>query len=141
MKRKAVVVDSSVMVKWVNSQNEDLLNQAGQILKDTERGKIELLAPELAKYEIGNALLYKDMPLSATKQSLGTIYSIPIDFYPLDQRSAANTLEIAKENKITFYDACFIQLAKERNAILVTANPKHHQQYKNKKVTNLNDYR
>lgn len=140
-KKKSLVVDTSVMVKWINSQNEESLSQAYKILKDTEAGKIELLAPELAKYEIGNALVYKGMPLPASKISLSTTYSLPITFIPLNQEMANETMEIATENKITYYDASFIDLAKEKKAILITANPKHQQPVKGVRVINIKDYR
>ena len=52
MKRKLLVIDTSVMVKWANSQNENDLNQAYKVLINAEKKKVELLAPELAKYEI-----------------------------------------------------------------------------------------
>ena len=139
--RKILVIDSSVMVKWINSQNEDYLEEADQILHDARSEKVELIAPELAKYEIGNALLYKNMSLPTSKMSLGTIYEIPLTFCVLDQEGASETMEIAKENKITYYDASFVQLTKEKKATLVTANPKHHRQFEGVKVIDLKDYR
>src|SRR3989338_5427642 len=102
MKKKFLVVDNSVMVKWINAQDEDHLEQANQILIDVEADKAKLLAPELAKYEIGNALLYKGLDLPAAKASLGTIYSLPITFLPMTDQQADETLEIAQEKKITY---------------------------------------
>src|SRR3989304_1761685 len=87
MKRKLLVIDTSVMVKWANSQNENDLNQAYKVLINAEKKKVELLAPELAKYEIGNALLNKKMLLPETKLSLQTIYSLPIIFIPRIKRA------------------------------------------------------
>ncbi|SRR3989344_7792649 len=141
MKRKLLVIDTSVMVKWANSQNENDLNQAYKVLINAEKKKVELLAPELAKYEIGNALLNKKMLLPETKLSLQTIYSLPIIFIPTNQESATETMEIAKENSITYYDAAFVQLAREKNATLVSANPKHHRQFKDIRVIDLKNYR
>ena len=141
MKKKILVIDSSVMVKWINSQNEDNLEKADQIRHDARLEKVELIAPELAKYEIGNALLYKSISLPASKVSFSAIYEVPISFYPLNHKSAIETMEIAKENSITYYDAAFIQLAREKNATLVTANPKHHRQFKDIRVIDLKNYR
>lgn len=140
MKIKLLVVDTSVMVKWTNSQNEDNLNQAYKILIDVEKGNVELLSPELAKYEIGNALLNKGAPLPETRLSQTMIYSLPITFVSMNQENAAETMEIARENKITYYDASFVSLAKEKNATLVTANPKHQKRFPEIKVIDLRDY-
>ena len=128
------------MVKWINSQNEDYLEKADQIRHNARLEKVELLAPELAKYEIGNALLNKKMSLPEAKHSMRTIYSIPITFIPMNQERADETIEIATENNITFYDAAFVCLAKEKNVTLITANPKHQRQFPGVKVTELADY-
>lgn len=71
-KPKPLVVDTSVIVKWLNQKDEPYLNQADKIFEDASKQKIEILAPELAKYEAGNALLYKGMTLPESKQSLAT---------------------------------------------------------------------
>ncbi len=140
MKRRLHVIDSSVMVKWLNRQDEDYVSQADQIRHDARLEKIKIIAPELAKYEIGNALLYKNMDTPAVKLGLETLYKLPINFYTLNQKRANEILEIAKENKITYYDAAFIQLAREKNATLITANPKHHRQIKGVKIVDIKDY-
>lgn len=141
--RKQVVVDSSVIIKWVNSQDENLLKHADNILKDTEKEKIEIFAPELAKYEIGNALLNKKMELSTTKVSLSTVYAIPITFIPLDEVSAKHTMEIAWKSGITYYDASFIALAEKLKAEIITDNPKHLKKSltTEAKVVALKDYK
>ena len=54
-----LVVDSSVIVKWLNATDEQNLEEADQILADAIKDNVELIAPELAKYEIGNVLLLK----------------------------------------------------------------------------------
>lgn len=140
MKRKLLVIDTSVMVKWVNGQNEDNLEKADQVRRDARLGKVEILAPELAKYEIGNALLNKRMTLPETKLSQATIYSLPITFIPMSQVNADETIEIATKNNITFYDAAFVSLAKEKSATLITANPKHQRQFPGVRVVDLKTY-
>ena len=143
MKRKRkLVIDSSVAVKWLNEQGEDHLEQADRILKDTQDQKAYLIMPELAKYEVGNALLHKQMPLQNTVGSVATYYSIPIQFIPQDQKQAQDTVRIAKENKVTFYDATFMALAKEEKAVLITDNPNHqNKKVDGLKVISLKDYR
>lgn len=54
---------------------------------------------------------------------------------------ANETMQIAAENKITYYDASFIDLAKEKKAVLITANPKHQQSVKGVRVVNIKNYR
>jgi predicted nucleic acid-binding protein len=131
---KPVVIDSSVAVKWLSGQDENDILQADAILKDAQKNKIYIVMPELAKYEIGNALLYKEMLPQQALGSIATYYSIPIQFVDQDQQQAQLTMQIALDRKITFYDASFIALAQELGADLITSNPKHQQ----KKVNGVN---
>ena len=137
-----LVIDSSVAVKWLNRQDEDHIDMSNKILKDAQEGKTHLIMPELAKYEIGNALLYKNMPLQNTLGSVATYYGIPIEFVPQDQQQAQGAMAIAFDNKVTFYDASFMSLAIENKAKLVTDNPKHQsKKISGLKVISLRDYR
>ncbi len=143
---KKVVTDSSVMVKWVSQDGELNLDKADQLLTDVQAGKVSLQAPELAKYEIGNALLKKGLSQTQAFQSLGTIYSLPIRFVAETEELANQTYQMANELrrggdlKFTYYDASFAALAKQDGAILVTANPKHQAKIAGVKVISLENY-
>lgn len=137
-----IVCDSSVIVKWVSSEGEDNLEQADQILKDRQDKKAELFAPELAKYEVANALLLgKQLPPSQAMISLGTVYSLPIEFIPENFGLAKNSYQFAQQFGITYYDASFVSLAELLDATLVTDNPKHQAKVEGVKVLPLKDYK
>ena len=138
---QSVVVDSSVVVKWINSQNESNLQQADKLLKANQRGESKLYVPELTKYEVGNVLWKKGLDRTTAKASLATLYSLPLYFITQDEIQAQETLEIALRNGITFYDASFIALAKYLNAPLITDNPKHQKKYTGITVIPLQNYR
>lgn len=144
---KTIVTDSSVMVKWVSKDDEPNLKQADKLLKDVEAGKVSLVAPELAKYEIGNALLKKGLTPVQAFQSLGTIYSLPVMFVPESEELAIETYQMAQKARsgsdlrFTYYDAAFTALAKSQNAVLVTDNPKHHKKIAGVNVLPLEDYK
>ena len=140
MAKRQLIVDSSVAVKWVNGNDEKNLDQADKIIADLEANKLELVAPELAKFELGNALLNKKISPEGTKASLASYYGIPISFISWDQNLAEDTMDMAFENKITYYDASFMVLAKKFGATLVTDNPKHQKQVAGVKVVSLKDY-
>lgn len=141
MNKTKVVIDSSVAVKWVNSQNEAYLKQADKILQDLQDKKIEIIMPELSKYEIGNALFNKGMSLIETQTVLEKFYEIPIIFVVEDNNLAKKTIRIAKSSNITYYDAAFLALAQKIGGVLITDNPKHQKKkIKNLKVKALKDY-
>lgn len=143
---KIIVTDSSVIVKWVNKDDESNLENADKLLHDVQTGKAALLAPELAKYEVGNALIKKGLTTAQAFQSLGTVYSLPIRFIPENEDLALLTYEMAAkvqeigDSKFTYYDAAFTALAKREQAILVTDNPKHQKKISGVKVVSLGDY-
>ena len=138
---KSVVVDTSVIVKWVNQDKEENLPQATQILNDVKNNQIELIAPEIARYEVGNALLYsKKLIPSEANISFGTAYSLPITFVAESEDLARETFSLAHKAGITYYDASFLSLAKKYRADLVTENTKHQKSSSGVKVVSLKDY-
>lgn len=140
MSKKRLVVDSSVIVKWINHQDEKLLDKADAILHQARKGNLELISPELAKYEVGSALLYKGMELPAAIESLNLVYDLPIQFIPISVNQASETMEIAFRCHMSYYDASFLSLAKQQQASVVTDNPKHQKKFTDVKVIALADY-
>lgn len=138
---KVIVVDSSVLVKWLHQKDELYLEQADQLLNEAQSGETTLLAPELAKYEVGNALLFgKKLSLDEANSIFSSFYLFPIQFIPESKDLANETYKIAQEVGTTYYDASFMSLAKQYNATLVTDNIKHQGKDSNTKVVALKDY-
>lgn len=135
------VVDSSVVVKWLNQQDEELTTQADKILKDAQNEDIILLTSELAKYEVGNALvIHKEISPAEAEITFKDLFTLPVQFISQNEDLANETYKIAKQAKITYYDACFLALAKHNNATLVTDNIKHQGKDSSIKVVALKDY-
>lgn len=137
-----LVIDTSILVKWLNRTNEKDIDKADKIMELALTGKIKLIAPELAKYELGNVLL-KGKRLTSKEAciSLGTAYSLPINFITESLDLAKKTYDIAYNFEVTYYDASFMALAKEQEADLITDNPKHQKKkMKGLKVISLKDY-
>lgn len=139
-KPKKLVLDSSVLVKWVNSQEEQYLKQSDALLEDCKKGAVVFFVPELAKYEVGNALWKKGLSQPQAKAALAAIYAAPVSFIKQDEDEAARAMDIAIETRMTFYDATFVALAERLGAALVTDNPKHQSKIKHVKVISLKNY-
>lgn len=139
---RTIVVDTSVFAKWLSKKNEDNVATADQILQDLRSNKIEILVPELIKYELGNVLLKgKQLTPQEAYVSLATIYSLPITFLTESEDIAKETYTIAHQANITYYDAAFLSIAKQYNAILVTENMKHQGKALGVNVVSLKDYK
>lgn len=83
----------------------------------------------LAFYELGNAVwkqvyLYRTLDLEKAKLVLNTLIEV---FNKMRKISKENTIKIlnhAVKNKITYYDAAYLQAAIDNNLILVTDDEK-----------------
>lgn len=136
-----IVVDSSVILKWLYRADEKYLEQADKILQDGYTDKIFILAPELAKYEVGNVLLAaKKLEVGKAKEVFDIFYSLPVQFIAETLGHAEETYAVGSKSGITYYDASFVALAKKEGAILITDNPKHQQKFPGVKVVSLKDY-
>jgi predicted nucleic acid-binding protein len=141
MSQDTIVVDTSVIVKWLNQDDEDYMDQADKVLKDAELDKIVIIAPELARYEVGNVLISgKKLDLEQAKIILAQFYKLPISFVEDTTLLAEETYGIALDAKVTYYDASFMALASLYDATLVTDNLKHQGRLKRIKVTAIKDY-
>ena len=140
-KSKHFVVDSSVIIKWLNHIDEDYIQQAQRLLDHIEAGDVIAIIPDLVKYEVGNALLVKKgLNLTQANVSLGTVYNLPLTFVPMTQNLAELTYKTGQELNITFYDASFVSIAEQLGAVLVTDNVKHQGKSTKVKVIPLKDY-
>lgn len=136
------MADSSVILKWLYSEDEDLLPQANLLLQRAIDGKVRLLAPELAKYEVGNVLLKaKKLPVDQGHETLNVFYALPLEFENESFDSAKTAYKMGIGSGMTYYDASFAALAKQEKAILVTANPKHQIKMLGVKVVALENYK
>lgn len=137
---KPLIIDSSVIIKWLNKTKEEYLEQADKLLSQAKIGEVELFAPELAKYEIGNVLITKKVSSDDAKTLLAILYSFPINFVAETENLAKETFALAEYLGITYYDASFLSLATQYNATLVTDNIKHQGKNSGIKVISLKDY-
>ena len=135
-----LVVDSSVIVKWLNQTKEQNLKQADKILQNVNEGEVEIIVPELVKYEVGNVLITKGVTTIEAETSLNILYTLPITFITESLDLAEQTYSLADELGITYYDASFLSLAKQYNATLITDNIKDQGKKSAIKVISLKDY-
>ncbi len=141
MKSQSYVVDSSVIVKWLSNYNERRVAQADQLLRDVQESRVTLSAPQLAIYEVSNALLKgKQLPPAEVSRLLHILYLIPIDWVTETEEQIMAGYRIGHRYNMTVYDAAFVALAKAREAKLVTDNIKHQGKAKGVEVLALADY-
>ncbi len=106
---KTLVVDSSVILKWIISHKEDWLDKADLLLRHFNAGKVRLVTIVLAKYEVANAIRFKSYSDLEKIDFINHFFEIPLKFYQISYSQAAEAMVLANDCQITFYDAAFIE--------------------------------
>ena len=114
-----VVVDASVGLKWVlQEEHSDRAAALGP-------GR-ELLTSALFWAEAGNAIASRvrrgELDHVRGNDALRDLEDAPLQTRPLDARAVLAALAIANELAHPIYDCCYLSLALEEDAIVVTAD-------------------
>jgi predicted nucleic acid-binding protein len=118
-----VVVDTSVLIKWIKTKDEDLVNEARRLLTDIERRPLEVNVPALLLYEVGNILLLKTkLDTAGLNDALSYLESLPFSVAPPATPLLKRAARLGKELSLTFYDASFVVLGVELDCLFITAD-------------------
>lgn len=140
MSKRRLVVDSSVIVKWLVSDKEQWLDKADKLMRDVEKGRAIVVSPEMARYEVMNAVRFKSLSTLEKTECVGRFYRLPITYYSTSDRNGEVAMVMADDYDITYYDAVFLELAERLHSPLVTANVKHQGRVDRVEVVALKDY-
>ncbi len=118
-----IVVDTSVLIKWFKTRDEEFLKEAKQLLEEIERGRVEVHVPALLLYEVGNILLLKTrLGLAALDEALERLERLPFVVAPPATPLLKRAVRLGREFNLTFYDASFLALAVELRCPCVSAD-------------------
>jgi predicted nucleic acid-binding protein len=120
------VVDTSVVFKWFRQEGEEeCITQALALLDDHLAGRLELHAPDLLLYELGNILSLKED--AASEEAVIIVrdtLSLGLTIHPIGLPLTEETFNVARQYGVTFYDASFLALSRLLGCPLVTADNK-----------------
>lgn len=115
-----VVVDASVVLQWL------LQAPAGAARTVLDRhldGRDPLAAPELLRYEVGNVLVTKTtLAPDVVEEAFSHLLDLDIDTYTLGVDEYRQSLRLAKQYRLTVYDASYVALALTLGIGMVTAD-------------------
>lgn len=124
-----MVLDASIILKWFMQEN--LSDKAKAIRNAHLEGRFTITIPDIAIYEIGNALRYEpEFSPKEVSRAIAELYELDLDIIAPLPYLAAPTAAIAYQSEITFYDAFYLALAKELNLQFVTADEKLYRKVK-----------
>lgn len=119
----ALLVDTSVLIKWFHSQGESEVQEARAIRRAVQRGTLQAMIIDLGVYELGNVLL-RALGWSATRvadqlDDLLAICGTPLVMSPEWLRGAAL---LGADHGLTFYDAAWASSGRALGIPLVSAD-------------------
>jgi predicted nucleic acid-binding protein len=121
---KPVVIDASVVLKWVFDDEEEV-DAAVNLLKDYEASALILHAPKLLGYEVSNALWAAVRQQRLTEQeaeeALDAIRAVSFAWHHLTT-IWTTSMELALRHERTFYDSVYMALAQHLRVPLFTGD-------------------
>lgn len=115
------VIDASIAVKWyVKEESRDL---ALRLRDDFVSASLDLHAPSLLLYEVGNALRYHPGSTEGEcADAVTQLLNLGVSIHEPDAPLASKAASLAYKEGITFYDATYLALAQSLGAKLLTAD-------------------
>ncbi len=116
------VLDSSVIAKWFVQEKDS--EKAVEVRDLYIRGKVQLSTISLARYELGNTLWkHCSKTEDNVREDLEALSEMALPMQDLaDPIILTEAFHIARDLRITFYDASFVAWAEASKATFVTAD-------------------
>jgi predicted nucleic acid-binding protein len=121
---KVYVVDASVAARFLLA--EELSDKAELLLQRFHDDAVELKAPGLVRYEVGNTLwkAVKQRMINAheASQKFSHFIKLKVDCVELDEQECVDALAWALKNDTTYYDSVYVKASEKTGATLLTAD-------------------
>jgi predicted nucleic acid-binding protein len=137
-----IIIDASVIIKWLLPDEEDKI--ALKIKQDFDGMILTIIIPHLTYYEIGNVLKTAIKRERISENSAKKLYSALIDLeFVVYATKDLFALALSKsiDFDISVYDASYIALAEYLQVPFLTADRKLLNKVKNKFVIDLKEYK
>lgn len=122
-----LIIDASVAAKWFLDDEEDI-EKAEQFLIRLLAEEIELHAPEILRYELGNLLTraQKNYKRTINREDSEKAYryfcELPITYHNLSDKDRQEVLSFANQFHRGFYDSSYIWLARSLGTKWLTSD-------------------
>lgn len=135
---KSYVVDASIVLKWLNQENEEAVKNAIEFLTGAIAGEYHLFSSDLLPHEVFNALIRgKRITGEKLKEAINNFFDFPIEIIPTSSVITVESSLIAENYNMTFYDAVYVGIAHTKQLPLVTANIRHQGKFEKINVIDI----
>lgn len=102
------VIDASYLIEAIERSDDAFFDRA-----------LEMSAPSLLPYEVGNVLLWKEKKGTLT-ETLKASVQILLGSIAIEACQWSDVYGLAQKHNLTFYDASYLRLAMDKQAMLAT---------------------
>lgn len=127
---KKTVIDASVILCFLLEEKQSLSTRIETLLKDAQKGKIEILSSFLLPLEVGNGLRFSLKDSLLSNEVFQRFLSLPIRYINLSKVQLRKALELSYEYRTTFYDTSYHVLAQIQNAQFLTCDNEYFEKAK-----------
>lgn len=123
-KMEEMVVDASVVLKWVLVDSEEDVEEAKQWYDRSVTGEVVLVAPDILVAEITNVMFWKKG--FDREQTVGFLDHLEgkINCMPIGELGKSEVLETMEKYKVSVYDAYYLVLAMKKQTKVITLDKK-----------------
>jgi len=118
------VVDASVASRFLLI--EEWSDKATSLLRNFASGTVDLQAPELVNYEVGNtlwkAVRRKLLTIEEASEKLSDLMKLRLSSIQLNEDECQDALAWGVKNDATYYDSVYVIASKKIGAPLLTAD-------------------
>lgn len=137
---KNVVIDSSVIIKWLADEEDS--EKAKMLLQLVGTNQVSLILPNFAQLEVVNILrLGKNFSKEDTDQKIIDFFDLSPKFIEIDKDYSLGISNLVYAHNLASYDAAFIAIANRWDIPLITADYKHHQKSISKNIIWLKEWK
>ncbi|MHA2251952.1 MAG: type II toxin-antitoxin system VapC family toxin [Candidatus Kariarchaeaceae archaeon] len=118
-----LVVDASVIVKWY--VDEKYSQKAIKLRDDYIEGKITIVTPSLAIFEVLNALKFTKLYSTEELQNISkSLFQYQFVILSLDETTMHVSIDMAMESDTTIYDVYYLAICKNQKYRYYSADDK-----------------
>lgn len=121
---RVYIADASVAARFLLV--EELSDKAGSLLQRFHDDAVELKAPGLVRYEVGNtlwkAVRQRKMGSRQASEKFSQFIRLKLDCVELDEQECVDALTWAVQNDMTYYDSVYVKASEKTGATLLTAD-------------------
>jgi predicted nucleic acid-binding protein len=123
--KKVYIIDASIIIGSLILRRREVLLKFRNILKDTQKEKVELFSINLLNYEVANGLKYSIRNKELIIKSYQKFLNLPIKLYELSKDQFLQILKISLDLDTTIYDTSYHYLAIILKGMFLTADKEY----------------